>query len=61
MNNTPAQRWDESVHSRIVPDMGAGRCLGPEENAVSLGEGDQTGTPSVKKNVQDFSKLSHVA
>ncbi len=26
-----------------VPDIGAGRCLGPEGNEVSLGEGGEGG------------------
>ncbi len=30
------------IHS-LVPDMGAGRCLGPEGNGVSLGEGGEGG------------------
>ncbi len=28
---------------RSVPEMGAGRCLGPKENGVSLGEGGEGG------------------
>jgi hypothetical protein len=27
----------------LVPDIGAGRCLGPEGNGVSLGEGGEGG------------------
>ncbi len=29
-----------------VPDIGAGRCLGPEGNGVSLGEGGEGGPGS---------------
>jgi hypothetical protein len=37
-----------------VPDMGAGRCLGPEGNGVSLGEGGKGGLspPGSKKDKQ---------
>ncbi len=31
------------AHMLIVPDREAGRCLGPEGNAVSLGEGVREG------------------
>ncbi len=37
-----------------VPDMGSGRCLGPEGNEVSLGEGGEggRGPPGSKKDKQ---------
>jgi hypothetical protein len=35
-----------------VPDMGAGRCLGPEGNRVSLGEGGEGG-PSPPGSKED--------
>jgi hypothetical protein len=37
-----------------VPDMGAGRCLGPEGNGVSLGEGGEggPGPPERKEDKQ---------
>jgi hypothetical protein len=37
-----------------VPDMGVGRCLGPEGNGVSLGEGGEggPGPPGDKEDKQ---------
>jgi hypothetical protein len=33
----------------IVPDRGAGRCLGPEGNGVSLGKGGEGGPGPPRK------------
>jgi hypothetical protein len=35
-----------------VPDMGAGRCLGPEGNGVSLGNGGEGG-PGPSRGKED--------
>jgi hypothetical protein len=46
-----------TIHRRgkeSVPDMGAGRCLEPEGNGVSLGEGGEggPGPPGSKRDKQ---------
>ncbi len=39
-----------------MPDMGAGHCLGPEGNGVSLGEGGEggPGPPESRKDKQSM-------
>ncbi len=42
-------RTRKSSTGSIVPDIGAGRCLGPEGNRVSLGEGGDGGPSPPRK------------
>jgi hypothetical protein len=39
----PGPQFVHNLDMLTVPDTGAGRCLGPKENGVSLGEGGEGG------------------
>jgi hypothetical protein len=39
----PGPHFVHNFEVLTVPDMGAGRCLGPDGNRVSLGEGGKGG------------------
>ncbi len=41
-----------------MPDIGAGHCLGPEGNGVSLGEGDERGLSPPESREDKQSMLS---
>jgi hypothetical protein len=41
------------LNTVFVPDMGAGRCLGPEGNGAILGKGGEGGGPSPPGSKED--------
>jgi hypothetical protein len=47
-----------AAYDVLMPDMGAGRCLGPEGNGVSLGEGDEGGASPPESKEEKQSVLS---
>jgi hypothetical protein len=50
--------WYQTI-GLTVPDMGAGRCLGPEGNRVSSGKGDE-GRPGPRRKEGDKQSVLNV-